>query len=75
MARKKPKIYDRHHRKPRSRGGSNDERNISIVEQNQHRAYHCLFHNMLPEEVVKVLNRYWIDPDYMLIAVRRKDYE
>lgn len=73
MARQKPKVYDRHHRRPRSRGGSNDPSNISIVEQNQHRAYHCLFQNMLPDEVAKVLNKTWIDPEWILIPMKRKD--
>ena len=71
MARQKTKVYDRHHRRPRSKGGSNDERNISIVEQNQHRAYHCLFQNMLPEEVAKVLTKVWVDPDYIILAIRK----
>lgn len=64
--------YHKHHRKCRSRGGKNDKRNISIVQQNQHVAYHILFRNMEPEEIAKLLNDVWINPDYELIA-RKKD--
>jgi hypothetical protein len=71
MARQKPKVYDRHHRKCRSNGGTNDARNISIVDQTQHRAYHCLFQNMTPEEVAKVLTKTWVDPDYIILAIRK----
>jgi len=69
----KPKltVYDRHHRKPRSRGGSNDPSNLSLVKQSQHRAYHTLFGNMHPHEIAWLLTSVWIDPDYTIIAQKK----
>lgn len=62
---------DKHHRLPRSRGGSNRNSNISLVRKDLHVAYHRLFGNATPDEIVEILNRVWIDPAYKLVAVRR----
>lgn len=62
---------DKHHRLPRSRGGSNRNSNISLVRKDLHVAYHKLFGNATPDEIVEILNRVWIDPAYKLVAVRR----
>ena len=64
------KKFSKHHRKPRSRGGTNEEKNISYVPTNTHQHYHALFANLMPEEIAKVLNDCWIDPDYRMVAVR-----
>ncbi len=69
---RKPKTYDRHHRLPRSRGGSNQPSNISIVERAQHQAWHLLVGNMTASEAAAMLTDTWIDPDYYLVAVPRK---
>ena len=69
--KKERKIMDRHHRLPRSRGGSNSAHNISIVEQKQHRAWHLLVGNMTAQEVAAMLTDVWIDPEYYLVAVPR----
>lgn len=66
---------ERHHRKCRSHGGTNEPRNISIVRENLHRAYHLIFQNRTAEEVADVLNDIWIDPDKVLICVDRVDAE
>lgn len=66
-----PRIMDRHHRLPRSRGGTNEPRNISIVEQKQHRAWHRIVGNMTAPEVAAMLSDMWIDPDYYLVAIPR----
>lgn len=71
MATRLPKEVDRHHRRPRSRGGSNDASNISIVRRGDHKAYHRLFGNMLPDEMAAMLTDTWIDPDYYMVAVPR----
>lgn len=63
---------DKHHRLPRSRGGGNHGNNISIVERNQHRAWHLLVGNMTAPEVARMLSDVWIDSNYYLIAVPRK---
>lgn len=64
---------ERHHRVPRSRGGSNSPRNISVVEAKYHHSFHHLFSNMLAEEIAELLNAKWIDPDKQLICVSRKE--
>ena len=66
-----PREMDRHHRLPRSRGGSNEARNISVVERKLHVAWHLIVGNMNAKEVAKMLSDTWIDPDYYLVAVPR----
>jgi len=70
--RKHPRIMDRHHRLPRSRGGSNTLSNLSTVEQSHHRAWHLLVGNMTAPEAAKMLSDIWIDSNYYLVAVPRK---
>jgi len=67
-----PRIMDRHHRLPRTRGGSNSLANISIVEQKLHRAWHMLVGNMTAPEAAKMLTDTWIDAEYYLVAIPRK---
>jgi hypothetical protein len=50
-----------HHILPRSRGGQK-ERNIKRVPKNQHQAYHTLFGNLTPDEVIQYLNEIWFTP-------------
>lgn len=67
-----PEKVVRHHRRPRSRGGSDHTSNISIVRKKDHVAYHRLFGNMLPDEVAAMLTDTWIDREYYLVAVPYK---
>ena len=67
-----PRIMDRHHRLPRSRGGSNSLANIALVEQRLHRCWHLLVGNMTAQEVAKMFSDTWIDPEFYLVAVPRK---
>ena len=69
---KQKKPVGRHHRRPRSHGGSDEPKNISLVPVHQHRAYHCIFANYLPEQVAQILTDVWIDPDYIMIAVHKE---
>ena len=71
MVRKKP-IIERHHRRPRSRGGTDHHSNISHVRQTDHRAWHTLFGNMLADEVAAMITDTYIDSDYYLVAIPRK---
>lgn len=64
----------RHHRKEVSHGGTNEPRNISDVSQKAHRAFHTLFGNLEPFEIMKVLNDVWIDPDYEFVLRRKVPY-
>lgn len=61
VAHKKDKSkITRHHIIPKSRGGSSNLENIAGIKQNKHRAYHTLFDNQTPEEIVGDLaNNYW----------------
>jgi len=65
-------IMEKHHRLPRSRGGSNSAANISILEKKQHRAWHHLMANMNAKEVAKLLSDVYIDPKYYFVAIPRK---
>jgi len=60
------KTITKHHRKPTSIGGSDQERNISFVEEQKHRAWHLLFSNMTAAEIAREINKTWLDPDYEL---------
>ena len=72
---KSPQGKNRHHRKPKSRGGGNSNRNISVVSIAQHQAWHTMFANMQPQQIVDKINRTWIDPDYELVLTRRGEME
>lgn len=65
------KERDKHHRRPRSIGGTNDTRNISIVPRNKHESWHLLFANCTPAQIAEIINEFWLDPDYFLVAVPR----
>lgn len=66
-----PRLMDRHHRLPRSRGGSNEARNISIVERKLHVAWHCLVGNMNAQEAARMLSDTWVDPNFYFVAIPR----
>ena len=63
-----------HHRRTRSAGGSNNPSNISWIPDNKHRAYHLLFKDMSPYQIAKELNTIYLDPQFMLVAVRRDEH-
>ncbi len=65
------KENDDHHRKPRSRDGTNDPRNISKVPRNKHEAWHLLFANHTPTMIVDIINEFWLDPDFHMVAIPR----
>jgi len=68
---RKRRATDKHHRKCRSLGGLNEPRNISEVPRNKHEAYHLLFSNLTAPQIADVLNMFWLDPDYFMVAVPR----
>jgi hypothetical protein len=61
----------RHHRKPKSLGGGMNKRNISLLPNKQHIAWHILFRNAPPEQIVDEINQKYLDPDYRLVLVRK----
>lgn len=62
----------RHHRKAKSLKGTSDPKNISYVDEQKHRAWHCLFREGKPEYVVEQINKVWIDPDYVVTVTKRR---
>ena len=58
----------RHHRLPRSRSGSSEDSNISVVKQDDHNHFHALFSNYSVHTIAAILNEKWIDPKYRLIV-------
>ena len=68
-----------HHLVPRSRCKSvslypHDKRNLMTLNGVKHEAWHTLFSNMLPEEVlIYVANNFVPDLDYYGGAVKNKD--
>jgi hypothetical protein len=67
----KKKHDHKHHRKPRSLGGDNSPRNISIVNRDKHSAWHLLFKNYPPEQIAFIINNVWCDKDYTFYVIRR----
>lgn len=67
--------YTKHHRRPKSFGGGNDDENISHVPANKHRAYHLLFDAGDPRVIAERLNETWIDPQFQILSARRADFE
>ena len=65
--------FDKHHRRPRSRGGRNNARNISYIPRDAHEHWHSLFKNWMPEQIAERINDWFLDPDYVMVAVRKKE--
>lgn len=66
------KKYNRHHRRCRTNGGSDHEENISIVEEDKHKAFHCLFGTCHPVEIARILTETWIDREWIIEARLKK---
>ena len=71
---KRRKCKSRHHLIARSRGGTNEESNIREVPIHKHEAWHTLFGNALPEEIlVRLLDDWFPEGHFTTIACMRKD--
>jgi len=73
MSKRKYEPKDTHHRKPRSRNGTNDPSNLSYVPKHYHRAWHQIFQNFNPYQIAEIINQVWIDPAYILVVRRRNE--
>ena len=68
----------RHHRRPKIHGGRSNfpKGNISRVPKEKHQWFHALFcYNgiaMTPSQIVAELNNVWLDPDYMVVLVKKE---
>ena len=65
------KLYNLHHRKPSSIGGSNHPGNTIIVNRYHHEAWHQLFQNKTAQEIADTINGVWLDPMYVFVVRRR----
>jgi|2_EtaG_2_1085320.scaffolds.fasta_scaffold53202_2 hypothetical protein len=83
MTRKERKSYrkgkrkDRniHHRRPKSRGGSNHPSNLSNVKVERHQLWHAMFGNKLPQAICEEINRTWLDGRYYVVLYDKKTGE
>ena len=67
----KKKHHDWHHKKPLSKGGDDNDRNLVQVSLVQHQAWHTLFRNMTPHEIAAEINKTWLDPEYQFAVLKR----
>lgn len=63
----------RHHRKPKSQGGTGTRENISRIPDKKHRAWHILFRDMPPERIAAEINNIYLDPDFQFIAAPKNN--
>lgn len=59
-----------HHRRCRSNGGSDNPENLSYVTEKKHQAWHILFSNKTPAQIVQILNDVWLPPDVKLFITK-----
>ena len=59
-----------HHRRCRSNGGSDNPENLSYVTEKKHQAWHLLFSNKTPAQIVQLLNDVWLPPDIKLFITK-----
>ena len=71
---------NKHHILPSSRGGTNALENLALIQEEKHQAYHYLFENKTPDEIINDLvrnywsgQRVWVDRYY--VKMRRGDYD
>jgi hypothetical protein len=64
----------RHHRKPRSLGGTNCPENISRIKHKKHLAWHCLFGDMTAQEIAEEINKHYLDPAF-IFKVKHSGYQ
>lgn len=52
--------YTIHHRKPKSLGGDDGAHNLVKVPRSHHKAWHALFDNYRPDQILQKIQEYWI---------------
>lgn len=71
----KGRMMTEHHVTPKSRGGDSTDDNIIMVEHRLHTAYHNLFSNLTPDEIVEYLYECWFSGKATLTAEEWKAKE
>jgi hypothetical protein len=71
---------NRHHRLSRSRtegkpfdGKIHGIDNVKYVNYKQHQSFHNLFPDTHPQSIVNELNDKWVDPNFIIVAIAKKD--
>ncbi len=54
----KRRSMNRHHLKPKARGGKDKEHNLAVIHIERHCYWHKVFGNKTLEEVIELLQRY-----------------
>lgn len=80
MAKKKegkkptPKGYSWHHLIPKSRGGNYGKLNLVLKRIRYHEAFHLLFGNRTPDEVLLEIIKAWAPKGYFKsVTIEKKD--
>jgi hypothetical protein len=64
-------LKSQHHRKPKSLGGKSNPENVIWLEDKKHLAWHTLFSNMTPYEIATEINKFYLDPDYVFVHLKK----
>ena len=81
MSRDKPRPLTKHHVLCSSRGGTNTYENIKMLPDNIHEAFHHLFANLTPEEIIVYLtqeffnNKEYVSAEKWKRANRNEEYK
>ncbi len=64
---------NRHHRRPRSQGGSTNrpKNNVVLVDEKLHYFWHGLFSNMTGDQIAIELNTKWLDPAFKVVPAKK----
>lgn len=80
MSKKHERRTNKHHRLSRSRtngqkfeGVIHGVPNVQMVDYKKHNAFHQLFTSTHPVDIAKELNAWWVDPNYLIVAVPKED--
>jgi hypothetical protein len=63
----------RHHKKPKALNGDDSDRNISLISDEKHRAWHVIVASMDVYDIANEINKNFLDPDYMFVVYKRSD--
>lgn len=72
MSKRNRKTTDRHHRRPKSQGGTRNYGNIIKLNKERHACWHRLFDNKTPQQIAEIINKYYLCKEYEFIVRRRQ---
>lgn len=65
-----PSNQNRHHRRPKSRGGGGGD-NIIKIDKTMHRQWHLLFGNKTPQQIATTINAIYLCKRYKFVVEER----